>query len=69
MFLSVVVKVAELREMLKAKGLNSVGNKQELIERLQAATSVGDLQFEDDLLNVSVSISTASSHFPEIVNF
>lgn len=42
--------------MLKAKGLNSVGNKQELIERLQAAMSEssGDLsKFEDDLLNVS----------------
>lgn len=50
-------KVAELREMLKAKGLNSVGNKQELIERLQAAMSEssGDLsKFEDDLLNVSL---------------
>lgn len=42
--------------MLKAKGLNSVGNKQELIERLQTAMSEssGDLSKfeEDDLLNV-----------------
>jgi len=46
------LKVAELREMLKMKGLNSVGNKQELIERLQAAMSdsSGELN-EDDLLN------------------
>lgn len=50
--------------MLKEKGLNSVGNKQELIERLQAAMSEssGDLN-EDDLLNVSetrqnISITT-----------
>lgn len=49
--------------MLKLKGLNSVGNKQELIERLQAAMSdsSGDLQFEDDLLNVSCA-STSRSH-------
>lgn len=43
--------------MLKIKGLNSVGNKQELIERLQAAMSEssGDLdRLEDDLLNVSL---------------
>lgn len=48
------LKVAELREQLKIKGLNSVGNKQELIERLQAAMSEssGDLdRLEDDLLN------------------
>lgn len=43
-----------MREMLKLKGLNSVGNKQELIERLQASMSEssGELN-EDDLLNVS----------------
>lgn len=41
--------------MLKSKGLNSVGNKQELVERLQAAVSEssGELN-EDDLLNVNV---------------
>lgn len=52
-FVCLFSKVAELREMLKGKGLNSVGNKQELIERLQAAMSEssGDLN-EDDLLNV-----------------
>jgi hypothetical protein len=51
----IYLKVAELREMLKAKGLNAVGNKQELIERLQStmSESSGDLsKFEDDLLNV-----------------
>lgn len=39
--------------MLKEKGLPTVGNKQELIERLQAAVSEssGELN-EDDLLNV-----------------
>lgn len=47
--------------MLKNKGLNSVGNKTELIERLQAAMSEssGDLEskFEDDLLGVRRKIS------------
>ena len=32
------MKVAELRDALKAKGLNTTGNKQDLIERLQAAS-------------------------------
>lgn len=43
--------------MLKLKGLNAVGNKQELIERLQAAMSEssGELN-EDDLLNVRLLI-------------
>lgn len=51
------LKVAELREMLKLKGLNAVGNKQELIERLQVSMSEssGELN-EDDLLNVRRTI-------------
>lgn len=37
------------------KGMNSVGNKQELIERLQAAASESSGEInEDDLLNVRV---------------
>lgn len=47
-------KVSELREALKAKGLNTTGNKQELIDRLTAANSDGadlDPKFEDELLN------------------
>jgi hypothetical protein len=58
--------VAELREMLKVKGLNSVGNKQELIDRLQAAMSEssGDLdRLEDDLLNVCLHSSTSDFSF------
>ncbi|CRK97828.1 CLUMA_CG011204, isoform A [Clunio marinus] len=45
--------VAELREMLKTKGLNTVGNKQELVERLQSAVSESSSEIlnEDDLLN------------------
>lgn len=41
--------------MLKEKGLPSAGNKQELIERLQAnvSESSGELN-EDDLLGVSL---------------
>jgi hypothetical protein len=43
--------------MLKARGLNSVGNKQELIDRLHlslAESSVDlDSKLEDELLNVS----------------
>lgn len=55
-FVCLFWKVAELRELLKVKGLNSVGNKQELIERLQAAVSEssGELN-EDDLLNVKAT--------------
>lgn len=47
------MKVSELREALKTKGLNTTGNKQELIDRLQAASSEGtiDSKFEDELLN------------------
>lgn len=51
--------------MLKSKGLNSVGNKQELVERLQSAMSEssGDLsKFEDDLLNVSFYFSLVPRH-------
>lgn len=41
--------------MLKTKGLNSVGNKQELVDRLNAAMSESSGEInEDDLLNVSV---------------
>lgn len=45
--------MSELREALKSKGLNTTGNKQELIDRLQAASSEGtiDSKFEDELLN------------------
>lgn len=44
-----------MRELLKEKGLPSAGNKQELIERLQAnaSESSGELN-EDDLLGVSL---------------
>ncbi|XP_070501267.1 SAP domain-containing ribonucleoprotein [Chironomus tepperi] len=47
------MKVSELREALKAKGLNTTGNKQELIDRLTASNSdsVIDPKFEDELLN------------------
>ena len=46
-------KVSELREALKSKGLNTTGNKQELIDRLNAANSDNgiDPKFEDELLN------------------
>ena len=46
-------KVSELREALKNKGLNTTGNKQELIDRLTAANSdlAIDPKFEDELLN------------------
>ncbi|CAG9805796.1 unnamed protein product [Chironomus riparius] len=47
------MKVSELREALKTKGLNTTGNKQELIDRLTAANSdlSIDPKFEDELLN------------------
>ncbi|KAG5681042.1 hypothetical protein PVAND_010508 [Polypedilum vanderplanki] len=49
------MKVSELREALKEKGLNTTGNKQELIDRLSAAlldTSHVDSHIdEDELLN------------------
>jgi SAP domain len=52
--------VAELRELLKLRGLNSVGNKQELVDRLSQAAvseSSGELdKFEDDLLNVRLDL-------------
>lgn len=57
-FFLMYFQIAELRELLKAKGLRTVGNKQELIDRLQLSfeTTSGDLdltKLEDELLNVS----------------
>jgi SAP domain len=55
-----LIQVAELRELLKLRGLNSVGNKQELVDRLSQAAvseSSGELdKFEDDLLNVRLEM-------------
>lgn len=52
-----------MREALKLKGLNTTGNKQELIDRLQAASSEEgtiDPNIEDELLN-DVSNKNSSS--------
>lgn len=69
---SFISQVAELRERLKLKGLNSVGNKQELIERLQSAADSSGVIDEDDLLNVrrtqtkfSIEISKISETFQD----
>jgi SAP domain-containing ribonucleoprotein len=61
-------QVSELREALKAKGLNTTGNKQELVDRLSASLLDGshiDSKFEDDLLNdVSPPFNRSESIYP-----
>ena len=59
------MKVAELKAALKAKGLTTSGNKQELVERLQLATMTHEGDATDgDLLEDANALLGADDDEP-----